>query len=64
MGLLCFLLCPVRARCFASSVVTLQGYKIKRSPVRPLHPLAQTVVASSPPSMRLKREREKKRGEF
>jgi hypothetical protein len=50
---------PVRVRSFASSVVTLRGYKaISRSCVN-LRPLMQTTVASSPPSQRLKRKRGK-----
>jgi hypothetical protein len=44
---------PVRDRCFASSVVTPRGYKAYGWPCTNLHPLARTLVASSPPSLHL-----------
>jgi hypothetical protein len=48
---------PVRARCFASSVVISRGYKVGSCPCANLHPLAQTPIASSPYSLQLKRKR-------
>jgi hypothetical protein len=48
---------PVRAHRFASSVVTPWGYKAGGRPCTILHPLKWTPVASSPPSLRLKRKR-------
>jgi hypothetical protein len=57
MGLLCLLPCLVRAHRFASLVVTPQGNKSCGRPCAPLHPPTRTPVASSPPSVRLKRER-------
>jgi hypothetical protein len=58
------LLCLVRAYCFSSSVVTLWGYKSRRSP---LHTPASShifTIPTSPLSLRLKRkiEKEKKMG--
>jgi hypothetical protein len=54
MGLVCHFTTPVRARCFASSVVTLRGYKVGGCPCTNLRPLARTPIASSPPSLCLK----------
>jgi hypothetical protein len=58
---------PVRAHHFASLVVTPQGYKAGDRPCANLCPLAQTPIASSPPSMWLKGkrggERSRNRGE-
>jgi hypothetical protein len=55
------LLCLVMVSCFASLIVTPRGYKSKWSPFAPLHPLTQSIIASSPPSLRVKRKRERER---
>jgi hypothetical protein len=51
----------VRARRFAFLVVPPRGYKAGDRPYVDLRPFAQTPVNSLPPSLRLKREREKDR---
>jgi hypothetical protein len=48
---------PIRARRFASSVVTSWGYKACGHPCTNLRPLAWTPITSSPPSLCLKRKR-------
>jgi hypothetical protein len=58
MFLMPFLTTPVRARRFASLVVTLQGYKAGNCLCVNLHPLARSPITSSPPSLQLKRKRE------
>jgi hypothetical protein len=50
---------PVRGHRFASSVVTSWGYNVGCRPCTHLRPLAQTLIASSPPSQCLERERER-----
>jgi hypothetical protein len=57
MGLLCPFAAPVRARSFASSIETLHGNKASGRPYANLRPLKQTPVASSHPSLCLKRKR-------
>jgi hypothetical protein len=52
------LLCLVRARYFAS-VVTPRGYKSKWSPLRTLTSSRTNNCCLAPPSLRMKREREK-----
>jgi hypothetical protein len=44
---------PVRAQCFASSVVTPRGYKASGCPYVNLCALAQHLIISSPPSLQL-----------
>jgi hypothetical protein len=51
----------VRAHHFASSVVTQWGYKAGGRPCTHLCPLAQTLVASSPLSLRLKIQKDRYR---
>jgi hypothetical protein len=48
---------PVRAHRFASSVVTPRAYKAGGRPCANLCPLTRTLIASTPPSLRLKRKR-------
>jgi hypothetical protein len=48
---------PVWAHCFASSVVTPRGYKAGGHLCANLHHLARPPVVSMPPSLRLKRKR-------
>jgi hypothetical protein len=50
---------PVRAHRFASSVVTLRGYKAGGHPCVNLHPLALPPIASLHPSLWLKRKRDR-----
>jgi hypothetical protein len=57
------LLCLVRVHCFASSLVTLRGYKSSSHHCVALHLLRQSIVPSSPPSLRLKRKRKRKKEE-
>jgi hypothetical protein len=57
MGLLCPFTVPVWACRFTSSIVTLRGIKASNHPYANLHPLTQTLVASSHPSLCLKRKR-------
>jgi hypothetical protein len=52
---------PIRACHFASLIVTHQGYKAGGRPCAHICPLARTLIASSHPSLCLKREREKQR---
>jgi hypothetical protein len=52
-----------RAHCF-TSVVTPQSYKVGGLPCASLRPLAQAPIASSPPFICLKRERERDKGNF
>jgi hypothetical protein len=65
MGLLRLLLCLARARCFASSVVTLRGYKSELSPSRTptsSRTTSHCLLASFPmPKMR-ERERGRMKG--
>jgi hypothetical protein len=51
----------VRVHRFASSIVTPQGYKASDRPCTHLHPLTQTPVTSSPPSLCLKRQKDRER---
>jgi hypothetical protein len=61
MDLLCLLLRIVRAHCFASSVVTLWGYKNKRLPLR-IPTSSRTMSHCLLPSFLAPRERERERG--
>jgi hypothetical protein len=68
MYLLHLFTASIRARRLAPSVVIPRGYKASRQPCANLRPLAQTPVASSPPSLWLKkkerqRDRSRNRGE-
>jgi hypothetical protein len=60
MDLLCLLLRIVRAHCFASSVVTLWGYKNKRLPLR-IPTSSRTMSHCLLPSFLAPRERERER---
>jgi hypothetical protein len=59
MDLLRHLLHFLRACCFVSSAAAPWGYKRKRSPLRTLRPLAQSVVVYSSSSLRLKKREQR-----